>query len=80
MQQFPARHDASFILRFWWYGEADGKGRVEWRASLEDARSGEKHYFGTAAALLRLLRDLGFTDPPPPAAGFWRRLRRPAAD
>jgi hypothetical protein len=62
-----------YLLRLW---QAAGKdGQLEWRAALEDARTGERHGFAALAQLCAFLeaqtagqngRD---ADPPVPKAG-----------
>jgi hypothetical protein len=51
----------AFLLRLW---RVDGEGQGTWRASLEDAHSGERHGFGDLPALQGFLETL--LEPPPP--------------
>lgn len=43
----------AFLLRLW---RVDGGGRAAWRASLEDAHSGERHGFSDLPALQSFLQ------------------------
>ncbi|HEX5691798.1 MAG TPA: hypothetical protein VFX76_17405 [Roseiflexaceae bacterium] len=47
------RHYRSYLLRLW--GAQSGEGFV-WRASLEDARTGERHSFAELEQLFAFLR------------------------
>ena len=44
----------SYLLRLW---QVESKGRLVWRASLEDARTGERRGFASIDALLGFLRE-----------------------
>lgn len=55
-----------FLLRLW---RVEGEGRGAWRASLEDAHSGERRGFGDLPALHGFLAALLDPRPPEPA---WR--------
>jgi hypothetical protein len=50
----PARYRA-FLLRLWQTGEDD---TVEWRALLEDPRTGERHGFADLDSLFAFLHDV----------------------
>ena len=45
---------AAYLLRLWRSGSEEG---TEWRASLEDAHTGEMRGFGTADALIAFLME-----------------------
>jgi hypothetical protein len=51
----------AFLLRLW---RVDSAGQPAWRASLEDAHSGQRHGFGDLPALQEFLQAL--LDPCPP--------------
>lgn len=51
----------TFLLRLW---RVDAEGQVAWRASLEDAHSGERRGFGDLPALQGFLQAL--LEPQPP--------------
>ncbi len=53
----------ALLLRIW---RVEDDGRGGWRASIEDAHSGERRGFSDLAALLRFLEAL--LEPPPPEA------------
>ena len=48
------RRYLSYLLRLW---QIESKGQLVWRASLEDARTGERRGFAGIDALLAFLRD-----------------------
>jgi hypothetical protein len=48
------RRYLSYLLRLW---QIESGGRLVWRASLEDARTGARQGFGTIDALLVFLRE-----------------------
>jgi hypothetical protein len=48
------RRYLSYLLRLW---QIESKGRLVWRASLEDARTGERQGFASIDALLAFLRE-----------------------
>ena len=46
----------SFLLRLWCVKQ---NGELTWRASLENPRTGQKHFFSSLEALSEFLRDQG---------------------
>ena len=48
------RRYLSYLLRLW---QIESKGQLVWRASLEDARTGERRGFASIDALLAFLRE-----------------------
>ena len=48
------RRYLSYLLRLW---QIESKGQLVWRASLEDARTGERQGFASIDALLAFLRE-----------------------
>ena len=48
----------SYLLRLW---QIESKGQLVWRASLEDARTGERQGFASIEALLAFLRTVADT-------------------
>jgi hypothetical protein len=69
----------TFLLRLW---RVDGEGQVAWRASLEDAHSGERRGFGDLPALQGFLQALVEAQPPerpaPPPGETLRAAGPPA--
>lgn len=51
---------ASFLLRLWWE-----EGQQQWRASVEDARTGERRAFASVARLMAFLQQQTELPPPP---------------
>jgi hypothetical protein len=47
------RRSLSYLLRLW---QIESRGRLVWRASLEDARTGERRGFASIDALLIFVR------------------------
>ena len=47
----------SFLLRMWYVKQND---ELTWRASLENPRTGQQHFFVTHEALDKFLRKLGW--------------------
>ena len=44
----------SYLLRLW---QIESKGQLVWRASLEDARTGERQGLASSASMLAFLRE-----------------------
>jgi hypothetical protein len=61
----------SYLLRLW---QAGSGGEQQWRASLEDARGGERIGFATLNDLCAFLRRQTGTPPEPDEKGKDRRL------
>jgi hypothetical protein len=55
----------ALLLRIW---RVEGEGQRRWRASIEDAHSGQRRGFSDPAALLAFLEALVEPGPPEPAA------------
>jgi hypothetical protein len=55
----------AYLLRLW---QDESDGRLVWRASLEDARTGERQGFADLAVLHTFLAEQTATDPQEPAA------------
>jgi hypothetical protein len=49
----------AYMLRLW---QARDKDKMLWRASLEDARTGERHGFGSLEMLFAFLQEQTSTD------------------